>query len=42
VIGTAKNDGLRVYDLSGNQLQSYLTPGKVENIASRLNNVDVQ
>lgn len=42
VIGTAKNTGLRVYDLSGNELQSYLTPGRVDGVASRLNNVDVQ
>lgn len=42
VIATGKNAGLRVYDLSGHQLQSYLTPGKVDNVASRLNNVDVQ
>lgn len=42
VIGTAKNSGLRVYDLAGQELQSYLTPGKIDNVASRLNNVDVQ
>lgn len=42
VIATGKNAGLRVYDLTGNELQSYLTPGKIDNVASRLNNVDVQ
>ncbi len=42
VIGTAKNSGLRVYDLAGNELQAYLSPGKIDNVASRLNNVDVQ
>lgn len=42
VIATAKNSGLRVYNLAGQELQSYLTPGKVDNVASRLNNVDVQ
>jgi 3-phytase len=41
VITSAKNEGLRVYDLSGQQLQSLL-PGKVDGQKSRLNNVDVQ
>jgi 3-phytase len=41
VIGSAKNEGLRVYDLAGQQLQSYL-PGRVDGQRSRLNNVDVQ
>ena len=41
VITSAKNEGLRVYDLSGQQLQSLL-PGKVNGQKSRLNNVDVQ
>lgn len=45
VIATAKNGGLRVYDLNAAQVQSLL-PGSAlvdgSNQASRLNNVDVQ
>ena len=41
VIGSAKNAGLRVYDLAGQQLQSYL-PAAFNGQNSRLNNVDVQ
>ncbi|MCV2351198.1 phytase [Paucibacter sp. Y2R2-4] len=42
VITSVKNSGLRVYDLNGQQLQSLLPPGKIDGVASRLNNVDVQ
>jgi 3-phytase len=42
VITSAKNEGLRVYDLAGQQLQSLLPPGTVDGVKSRLNNVDVQ
>lgn len=41
IITSVKNAGLRVYDLAGNQIQSYL-PGKIGGQSSRLNNVDVQ
>ena len=41
VITSAKNEGLRVYDLAGQPLQSLL-PGKLNGQKSRLNNVDVQ
>jgi len=45
VIATAKNGGLRVYDLNATQVQSFLNaPSVVDGVrqASRLNNVDVQ
>lgn len=41
VIASAKNEGLRVYDLAGQQLQSLL-PARLNGQRSRLNNVDVQ
>jgi 3-phytase len=45
VITSVKNGGLRVFDLSGNQVQSIVPPNaSVDGVnqASRLNNVDVQ
>jgi 3-phytase len=45
VIATAKNGGLRVYDLNAAQVQSFLNAtASVDGVnqASRLNNVDVQ
>ncbi|MEV0459780.1 phytase [Catellatospora methionotrophica] len=43
VIVTAKNGGLRVYDLRGRQTQSFATPGAPgpDDEAGRFNNVDV-